>query len=110
MSAFTSIIFKLPRMRKAQSFLLYPYDGSDSLILQSDTRIIRLNIRTGEGILSLPHPNGSYFHHLGKSEGAYAVKITGQELNAIQEHLWNHSGTQTYKNVLFIENKELFSH
>lgn len=110
MKAFTHIILKMEGMRKPQSFIIYPYDGSDFIKLQSDTRIMQLNVRTGEGILSKPHPNGSYFQHLSTLLGSYPVKIQETELKTIQQHLWESAGLQSDKHgILHIENKELFS-
>lgn len=110
MKAFTHIVLKSEGMRKPQSFIIYPYDGTDFILLQSDTRIMRLNLRTGEAVLSKSHPNGSHGPHLSPQLGAYPVKITAEELKTIQEHLWNSEGEQTGANGVFrIENKPLFS-
>ncbi len=110
MKAFTHIVLKMDGMRKPQSFVLYPYEGGDTLKLQSDTRIMLLNIRTGNAILSRSHSNGSYFLDLTPERGAYKVKITEQELKTVQQHLWESAGEQTDKSgTLIIENKELFS-
>lgn len=108
---FKTFDLKLLGMRKEQSFLLYPYDGGDTVLLQSDTRIMRLNIKTGTGALSKAHANGSYFHDLYDMRGAYEVTIPDDVKIKIQEYLWSNAGLQKEggHGVLMIENKELFS-
>ncbi|MDG1950042.1 MAG: hypothetical protein P8J32_04500 [bacterium] len=62
-----SIIAKFPKMRKSQSFIVYPISsGSDAktIKIQSDTRMGQINTETGEVLLTKPYPNGAYFHHL----------------------------------------------
>lgn len=108
MPAFVHITLKLEGMRKPQSFGLYPYDGTDYLRLQSATRFMRVNLRTGEAILSKAHSNGSYGVDLMPERGAYKVQISPDDLKTLQEHLWKASGVQT-SGILSIENKELFS-
>lgn len=59
-----SIILKAKGMRKEQDFILYPITKEDKfLIIQSDTRIARVNLE-GKGLMSKPHSNGAYFVHL----------------------------------------------
>jgi hypothetical protein len=113
MATFTSIVLKLKGMRKAQSFLLYPYDGGDTILLQSDTRIMRLNLRTGQAYMSASHANGSHGPDLCAERGAYDTEISSEDLQTVQGYLWNNAGDQEYKvrgtTVLIIENKPLFS-
>lgn len=106
--AFKRFSIKMPSMRKEDSFLIYPYSGGDTVLLQSNKRIMRLNLRTGETTLSKSHPNGSYAHHLYAETGAINVLMPAEDLIKIQEYLWNNSGMQT-TGVITIENKELFS-
>lgn len=54
-----------PGMRKAQDFIVYPMQGETNLAtIQSDTRIGKIDLTTGQGILSQSHPNGAYYAHL----------------------------------------------
>jgi hypothetical protein len=59
-----SIDLKIKGMRKPQDFIFYPINkDSNSLIIQSDTRIAKINL-DGLGAMSKSHQNGAYFHHL----------------------------------------------
>lgn len=59
-----SIILKAKGMRKEQDFILYPITKDDKiLIIQSDTRIAKLNLE-GLGLISKSHSNGAFFIHL----------------------------------------------
>ena len=106
---FKQFKLKFTGMRKEQDFLIYPYSGGDDVLLQSDTRICRLNLKTGETLLSKAHSNGSYGHDLHPFRGAYFVQIDQSKLIEIQGYLWNNAGITTDNAVLSIENKELFS-
>ena len=60
---------KLGRMRKAQTFTIYPQDGSGMVIVQSHKAIGRFD-HTGKGILNAKGSSEKYFHHLSKALGA----------------------------------------
>lgn len=60
---FKSISLKLGNARKAQDYTIYPYTGSGSFTLQSNSRIAQVDM-DGKGIVSNSHPSGAYFHHL----------------------------------------------
>jgi hypothetical protein len=61
-----SIIGKLGNMRKSVDWIIYPQDLKSPFdrIVQSDTRIAKINIETGKGVLSKNCPSGAYFVHL----------------------------------------------
>lgn len=62
-----SIEAKFNGMRKAQEFIIYPIkagDPLDSLLVQSDTRIGRIDLNTGIVTMSPPRSGGSYNVHL----------------------------------------------
>lgn len=46
MSRFGNFALQLQGMRKAQDFTIYPYNGGDTVLLQSDTRITEINLNT----------------------------------------------------------------
>lgn len=59
-----SIDLKIKGMRKPQDFIFYPINKeSKYLIIQSDTRIAKINL-DGKGLMSQSHQNGAYFMHL----------------------------------------------
>lgn len=60
-------------MRKAQEFIIYPIEqgeSTESILIQSDTRIGRINLNNGDVIMSPSRAGGSYGVHL-----AFASKI-----------------------------------
>lgn len=62
-----SIVMKIAGMRKFQDFIVYPIQsGNDGkyITIQSDTRIGKIEMETGRGLMSHSHANGAYFHHL----------------------------------------------
>ena len=62
-----SIEFKFNGMRKAQEFIIYPVKAGetpDNLLIQSDTRIGRIDLNTGAVTMSPPRSGGSYNVHL----------------------------------------------
>jgi hypothetical protein len=110
---FNTMVFKhfnlkYSGMRKEQKFTLYPYDGGDTIKLQSSTRICSVNLRTGEGVSSKAHSNGSYFHDLYAERGAYKIQLEETIITEIQGYLWNKQGEHKQGGII-IENKPLFS-
>lgn len=62
-----SIEAKFNGMRKSQEFIIYPVkagESPDSLLIQSDTRIGRIDLNTGVVTMSPPRSGGSYNVHL----------------------------------------------
>ena len=108
MTAFKNFTLKFPGMRKAQEFTIYPYSGGDTCLIQSETRIAEVNLRTGKMTLSKPRTGGAYFMHLNSFCGAYPEQMQQSDLIELQEYLWNNSGRQE-ESGLVIENKDLFS-
>jgi len=105
---FKGFDIKLPGMRKEADFTIYPYDGGDYVLLQSDTRILRLNLRTGIALVSKPRSGGAYGVHLNQALGAKFMDFPKDKLVEIQEYLWHNSGRQS-NGVIITENKDLFS-
>jgi hypothetical protein len=104
------IHLKLPGMKRRESFLLYPYDGTNLLTLQSETRIMMLHLKTGTAVLSAAHEHGSYSFHLRLDAGAFRTNVSWEELEAIQAYLWSNSGECTDPTgILHFENKNLFA-
>lgn len=62
-----SFTAQFKNMRKAQEFIIYPIkqgESTESVLVQSDTRIGRINLNTGEVIMSPARAGGSYGVHL----------------------------------------------
>lgn len=106
---FVSMEVKMPGMRKAADWTVYPYNGGDTIVLQSSTRIMEVNLRTGKTILSKAFSSGAYFHHLNSFAGATEVLFPAQNLIELQEFLWNNAGKDGGSSIISWENKELFS-
>jgi hypothetical protein len=87
------ITLKKGNMRKEQCFVLYPYTSGEMLILQSDKRIMELNLANGWIRMNgRNEQNGAKFYHLVM--GSIKDQLTDAELQAIREHLRRSSGTQ----------------
>jgi hypothetical protein len=62
-----TIAFRLPGWRKDAEFTVYPIKSAeklDSVLIQSETRIARVDFHRGVGQISKPHANGAYAIHL----------------------------------------------
>lgn len=62
----TDVEMKISGMRKPQSFIVYPISKDDSkeiITIQSETRIGKIDLSTGRGLMSQSHSNGAYFVH-----------------------------------------------
>jgi len=76
---------KFPGMRKPQDFIVYPIgSGQDAsnLLIQSDTRIGRIDLKTGKVTLTKAHPSGAYNHHL--HEAKLVETLSGEDLLKIK--------------------------
>jgi hypothetical protein len=74
---------QFPGMRKAQDFVVYPIEKgqpADVITVQSDTRIGRINLTTGNVAMSPPQSGGAYMAHLrlGKVVGTLAPELLAQ--------------------------------
>lgn len=99
---------KVANMRNEQDFILYPYDGSDSIILQSDKRICRVNLKTGEGVINAKNVNYPCFAVMQMSR--LKMQLPENIKAEIQAFLWHNEGQDGhFKNVMSWENKELFT-
>lgn len=76
---------KFETMRKADTWVVYPVSDIESVTIQCGTRIARLNLLTGEGVLSARHPNGAYSVHLSPALGAKPYQFPKGLCEAILE-------------------------
>ena len=76
-----SINLKLGNSRKIEDYTIYPYTGNGIFTLQSDKRIAEVNME-GRGVVSNPHANGSYFHHLVFERNP--IQLTKDELMTLK--------------------------
>lgn len=78
---FNSINLKLGNARKEQEFTIYPYNGEGYFILQSDTRIAKVDMN-GKGHVSKPHSGGAYFIHLSFEH--IPIQLTDEQMTSIK--------------------------
>jgi hypothetical protein len=78
---FKDIILKLGNARKAESYTIYPYNGTGKITLQSDKRIAQIGM-DGKGIISNPHSSGAYFPHLVFERNP--IQLTPDQILAIK--------------------------
>lgn len=79
---------KFAGMRKPQSFIVYPIkpgDDAKQLVIQSDTRMGRINA-VGDVWMSRPHANGANFIHLSM-EAALIDKLSQEDLFTLKAHI-----------------------
>ncbi len=92
-------------MRKSQEFIVYPmHEGNetDNILIQSDTRIGRIFLNTGNVIMSPPRSGGSYNVHL-----MFAKEIdtlSGEELAGLKFRLVQTAGKRVGNNVISTDN------
>jgi hypothetical protein len=99
---------KVANMVKDQEFTLYPYDGTDFIILQSDKRICRVNLRTGQGVINAKNVNYPCF--ITMQINPLKMQLPEDIKIKIQSFLWHNNGQEgNFKNVLSWDNKELFT-
>ena len=99
---------KVANMRKKQTFILYPYNGGETVLLQSDKRMIQASLKTGKGLIN--RTNRDYANVASIMQNPMSVYLPNDILADIQRHLWENDGKDGYINgVISYENKELFS-
>lgn len=77
--------FTFQGMRKSQEFVIYPCKATDNVVLlQSDNRMMRIDIKTGTAVLSANKSGGAYGHDLDASRGAKLIKLPGPDLERIK--------------------------
>ena len=86
---FLSVTAKFKGMRKPQDFTVYPFNAEEKdRMIQSSTRIARVNLETGRMLISKPRSSGAYGVHLNEALGAKWMDCpveTLDELKAMNE-------------------------
>ena len=87
-----SFDMKLPNMRKAQDFIVYPVqEKTDYIMIQSDTRFGKIEMTTGRGLMSQSHANGAYAVHL-HIDKLVKFELTESQLEKLKEELAKTAG------------------
>jgi len=103
----TSFDMKLKGMRKTQDFIVYPISANDTeqeIKIQSDTRIGRLSLITGKGIMSQSHQSGAYAHHLIMDK-MNPFEVKAEDLEALKNHIRGTASPMAGNNgIIFCDN------
>lgn len=99
---------KVANMKKPQDFILYPYSGEDTILLQSESRFATVNLKTGEGFINgKGKPNAN---SITLQMNPVSFVLPDDVKTAIQSYLWHNNGKDgNIRGVVHFENKELFS-
>ena len=102
----TSIEMKISGMRKSQDFSVYPIakDDTDKIItIQSETRIGKIDLATGRGLMSQSHSNGAYFVHF-QMDKLTPFTINEKDLKDITSHIFRTAGDNVGSRGIFSDN------
>ena len=99
-----SFEFRLPNMRKMQEFIVYPVTSGDtSIMIQSGTRIGRIDMSNGVGVMSQSHPNGAYGVHLVMDK-LVPFELSTEQLDTLKEQLAKTAGSLVGSSVVKSDN------
>ena len=99
-----SFDLKLKKMRKSQEFIVYPaQEKSDSILIQSSTRIGKIEMTSGEGFMSQSHANGAYGYHL-QADKKDKFQLSEEQLSKLKEELAKTAGKKVGSSVVFSDN------
>ncbi len=90
-------------MRKAQDFIVYPMHAgnpTESALVQSDTRIGRIHLTTGEVIMSPSRQGGSYNVHLMLAKPAGT--LTAEELLLFKSAIFSTASGKAGNNAMHV--------
>lgn len=90
-----SFNMKMPSMRKEQDFIVYPLQkGVDwvNIMIQSDTRIGRLNLLSGKGQMSKSHQGGAYGVHLSIDK-LEEFELSKEDIEKLKEQIKSTAGS-----------------
>jgi hypothetical protein len=88
------IEMKITGMRKPQEFSVYPITKDDSgkiITIQSDTRIGKIDLDTGRGVMSQSHSNGAYFVHF-QMDNLTPFTVSESDLEKIKARIFATAG------------------
>lgn len=90
----TSIEMKISGMRKPQEFSVYPIGKDDTekiITIQSDTRIGKIDLSSGRGLMSQSHSNGAYFVHF-QMDKLTPFTLSESDLEDLKMHIFKTAG------------------
>ena len=102
----TDVEMKITGMRKPQRFSVYPIgkDDTDKIItIQSETRIGKIDLSSGRGLMSQSHSNGAYFVHF-QMDKLTPFTINEKDLKDITSHIFRTAGDNVGSRGIFSDN------
>lgn len=100
-----SFDMKLENMRKEQDFIVYPISKGDTqIMIQSDTRIGRIDMASGNGKMSQSHPNGAYGVHL-QMDNLVPFQLEPNQLSELKAELSKTAGKNVGSSVVLSDNE-----
>jgi antirestriction protein len=99
-----SFNLKLKKMRKSQDFIVYPaQEKSDYILIQSSTRFGKIEMISGEGLMSQSHANGAYAYHF-QADKKDKFQLSEDQLSKLKEELAKTAGSKVGSSVIFSDN------
>lgn len=99
-----SFDLKLKKMRKSQDFIVYPaQEKSDYILIQSSTRFGKIEMTSGEGLMSQSHANGAYAYHF-QADKKDKFQLSEEQLSQLKEELAKTAGKKVGSSVIFSDN------
>ena len=91
---------KFGSMRKAQEFVVYPMKSDDckNPVIQSDTRIGRIDLSNGEVSMSPPRQGGAYSVHLAFAKSA--GKLDAETIFMLKAAIFSTASGKAGNNVM----------
>jgi hypothetical protein len=102
----TSIEMKISGMRKSQDFSVYPIGKDDSkeiITIQSETRIGKIDLSTGRGLMSQSHSNGAYFVHF-QMDKLTPFTINESDLQELKMYIFKTAGSNIGNSIIKSDN------
>jgi predicted ABC-type ATPase len=91
----TSIEMKISGMRKSQEFSVYPISADDTdkiITIQSSTRIGRIDLKSGRGVMSQSHSSGAYSVHF-QMDKLTPFTLNESDLEELKMHIFKTAGS-----------------
>jgi hypothetical protein len=77
--------YKLPGMRKPDSFIVYPKNKQGFYIVQGSRSILEVNPLTTKATANIKRSNHKYFIHLTRLMGAVEIDLPQEFVNMVRE-------------------------
>lgn len=102
----TSFDLQVPNMRKPQKFTVYPIaknDPAQEILIQSETRVGKINLKTGLLQISKSFPNGAYIAMLAVIR-LESFNIKAVDAQALRMHIFTTADSEAGNSVVTTDN------